>query len=62
MLSAGVNYVRIHDKYGVQYMIKQKWKIRKNGILVEKSESSLALFCFPVANLLNMRSAVKILI
>lgn len=32
-----MNYVRIHDKYGVQYMIKQKWKIRKNGILVEKA-------------------------
>lgn len=38
MLSTGVNYVRIHDKYGVQYMIKQKWKIRKNGILVEKQQ------------------------
>ena len=71
-------------------MVERKWKIRKNGILVEKaarvyythkgvsqrseklqcdtpflmgkSESSLVLFCFPVANLLSLRSTVKILI
>lgn len=61
MLSTGVNYVRIHDKYGVQYMIKQKWKIRKNGILVEKA-ARVYYTHQGVSNLLNMRSAVKILI
>lgn len=27
----------MHDRYGVQYMVERKWKIRKNGILVEKA-------------------------
>ncbi len=27
--SAGVNCIRIQSKYGVQYMIKQRWKYEK---------------------------------
>lgn len=35
--SAGVNCIRIQSKYGVQYMIKQRWKIREERISVEKA-------------------------
>ena len=35
--SAGVNCIRIQSKYGVQYMIKQRWKIREERIAVEKA-------------------------
>ena len=36
-VSAGVNCVRIQREYGVQYMIKQKWKIREKRISVNKA-------------------------
>ena len=32
-----MNCIRIHSEYGVQYIIKQKWKIREKRISVEKS-------------------------
>lgn len=35
--SAGVNCIRIQSKYGVQYMIKQSWKIREERISVERA-------------------------
>ena len=39
--STGVNCVRIQSEYGVQYMIKRRWKIREKLNISIKSSKSL---------------------
>lgn len=39
--STGVNCVRIQNEYGVQYMIKRRWKIREKMNISIKSSKSL---------------------